>query len=112
MELAKKTIDAAVDAGADAVALVAAMPSGPGQISDAEIAAIAASTPPPISTFLLTARTTADGISEHVDATRPTTVQIVSHIEEAEAAEEECFNTAFHPVVVIGCTVVFLGSAE
>ena len=71
----------AIDAGADALGLVAAMPSGPGPISDKEIAAITKMVPPPISTFMLTAETTADAISRHIDDTRPTTVQIVSHID-------------------------------
>lgn len=77
----------AINAGADAVGLVARMPSGPGPISDAEIADIAAWVPPPVATFMLTAETTADAISRHIETTRPTTVQIVSHIEQAEAAK-------------------------
>lgn len=97
----KPEMELAIDAGADAVGLVARMPSGPGQISDAEVAAIAASTPPPISTFLLTAETKAEAISEHVDATRPTTVQIVSHIEEAEAARLASLQPAVRRVQVI-----------
>ncbi len=40
----------AIDVGADALGLVAAMPSGPGPISDREIADITAFVPPPIST--------------------------------------------------------------
>jgi phosphoribosylanthranilate isomerase len=77
----------AIDAGADALGLVAEMPSGPGPISDREIADIAAIVPPPIATFMLTAETTADAISQHVDRTRPTSLQIVSHIDQAEAAK-------------------------
>ncbi|WP_108882402.1 phosphoribosylanthranilate isomerase [Anderseniella sp. Alg231-50] len=76
----------AVDAGADALGLVAKMPSGPGPISDEEIADITAIVPPPVATFMLTSRTTADAISQHLDRTRPTSVQIVSHIDETEAA--------------------------
>jgi phosphoribosylanthranilate isomerase len=76
----------AIDAGADALGLVATMPSGPGPISDEEIATITEFVPPPISTFMLTAEQTAEAISRHVGATGPTTVQIVSHIDEAEAA--------------------------
>lgn len=83
----RKEAQMAIDAGADALGLVAAMPSGPGPISDGEIADIAAWVPPPVATFILTAETTADGISRHVEATRPTAVQIVSHIEQAEAAK-------------------------
>lgn len=40
----------------------------------------------PIATFLLTAETTADTISAHIRATRPTTVQVVSHIDPAQSA--------------------------
>ena len=77
----------AIDAGADALGLVAQMPSGPGPISDREIADIALFVPPPIATFMLTAETTADAISRHVEKTRPTSVQIVSHIDEVESAK-------------------------
>lgn len=76
----------AIDAGADALGLVAAMPSGPGPIADERIAEVTAFVPPPIATFLLTSETTAGAISAHVRATRPTTIQIVSHIDPAESA--------------------------
>jgi phosphoribosylanthranilate isomerase len=76
----------AINGGADALGLVACMPSGSGAIPDPRIREIAAAVPPPISTFLLTAETTADRICAHVRATNPTTVQIVSHIDPAEAA--------------------------
>ncbi len=45
---------AAVAAGADAIGLVSAMPSGPGVIGEDLIAAIAAAVPPALGTFLLT----------------------------------------------------------
>jgi phosphoribosylanthranilate isomerase len=55
----------AVAAGADALGLVSAMPSGPGVIDDATVAAIAAAaTPPPTRSLLLTARTSAEAIAE------------------------------------------------
>jgi phosphoribosylanthranilate isomerase len=76
----------AMAAGADALGLVARMPSGPGPIADEAIAAIAAAVPPPVATFLLTAETSAAAIAAHVRATRPSVVQIVSHIDPAEAA--------------------------
>jgi phosphoribosylanthranilate isomerase len=76
----------AVSAGADALGLVARMPSGPGPIADAQIAAVTAVVPPPVATFLLTSETTADAISAHIKATNPSTVQIVSHIDPAESA--------------------------
>jgi phosphoribosylanthranilate isomerase len=76
----------AVEAGADALGLVARMPSGPGPIADATIAAVTAMVPPPVATFLLTSETTANAISAHIRATNPSVVQIVSHIDPAESA--------------------------
>lgn len=77
----------AIEEGADALGLVARMPSGPGPITDKEIAAITVLTPPPISTFMLTAEIIAKNISKHIETTNPTTVQIVSHISKEESAE-------------------------
>ena len=77
----------AIAAGADALGLVAAMPSGPGPIPDARIAQIAAWTPPPVATFLLTSETTAQAIAQHVRATQPSTVQIVGHVDPDEVAQ-------------------------
>jgi phosphoribosylanthranilate isomerase len=75
----------AVRAGADAVGLVGAMPSGPGPIPDDLARDIAAAVPPPVSTFLLTARTTAPDIADHVRYCGVNTVQIVRHIDPAES---------------------------
>jgi phosphoribosylanthranilate isomerase len=77
---------AAVAAGADAVGLVGAMPSGPGPIADALIAEIAAAVPPPVAAFLLTSETSADAIVDHVRRTGVPVVQIVSPIEPSESA--------------------------
>jgi phosphoribosylanthranilate isomerase len=77
----------ALNAGADALGLVARMPSGPGPIPDEIIAEVAAFTPPPVATFLLTSETTADRISAHIRVTNPSTVQIVSHIDPRQSAE-------------------------
>jgi phosphoribosylanthranilate isomerase len=76
----------AIAAGVDALGLVGAMPSGPGVISDAVIAEVAAFAPPPVATFLLTSEQSADAISGHVRRTRPTTVQVVCHIDPAQSA--------------------------
>ncbi len=76
----------AVKAGADALGLVASMPSGPGVISDATIAEIAAAVAPPVATFLLTSEIKADAISAHVARTGASTVQVVSHIAADESA--------------------------
>ncbi len=71
----------AISHGASAVGLVARMPSGPGPISDEQIAEIAAHCPPPIATFLLTSRTDPDGIVDHVLRTAVNTVQLVDAVD-------------------------------
>ncbi len=78
--------DLAISLGADALGLVGAMPSGPGPIADELIAEIAARVPPPVATFLLTSETSAEAIAAHVLTVGASTVQIVSHIDPAEAA--------------------------
>ncbi|MEL7391679.1 MAG: phosphoribosylanthranilate isomerase [Pseudomonadota bacterium] len=75
----------AIAAGADALGLVAQMPSGPGPIPDEDIRRIIAHVPPTISSILLTSRTQADDIAEHVRFTGSQTVQIVSHINVRES---------------------------
>lgn len=67
----------AIACGADAVGLVARMPSGPGPIPDERIREIAASVPPPVARFLLTSETEGGAIVAHVRATGVCTVQIV-----------------------------------
>ena len=69
--------------GAHAVGLVGEMPSGPGMISDDQAKALAAAAPPDLETFLLSSRTTAESISAHVDYCKPSTVQIVWHVDTA-----------------------------
>lgn len=76
----------AIAAGADALGLVGAMPSGPGPIADALIAEIAARVPPGISRFLLTSETRAEAIADHAVRCGTDTVQIVSHIDPGESA--------------------------
>jgi phosphoribosylanthranilate isomerase len=80
-------------AGATALGLVSAMPSGPGVISDATVAEVAAAlrgTSP--RTFLLTARTTAAGISAQHAAAGTTTLQLVDHVphDELRALRQLC----------------------
>lgn len=74
----------AIEAGADALGLVGAMPSGPGIIADAEIAKIARTVPPPVASVLLTSRTRADAIAEHALEAEVNSIQIVSHIDRDE----------------------------
>ncbi len=70
----------AIEAGASALGLVSHMPSGPGVISDEQIAAIAATVPPPIATFLLTSRQSVDEIVAQQRFCRTNTIQICDHL--------------------------------
>jgi phosphoribosylanthranilate isomerase len=70
----------AIAHGASALGLVSQMPSGPGVIGDALIAEIAATVPPPIATFLLTALVDADAIAEQHALCQTSTVQLVDHV--------------------------------
>lgn len=66
----------AIAAGADALGLVSHMPSGPGVINEALIAAIAASVPP-VATFLLTSAQDAATIISQQRRLRVNTLQLV-----------------------------------
>jgi len=70
----------AVDAGADALGLVSAMPSGPGPIPDERIAEIARTVPPGVATFLLTCRTDPAALVAQVRAAAVGTVQLVDRV--------------------------------
>jgi len=72
----------AVRLGADAIGLVAAMPSGPGPIPDELIRQIAAATPPPVGTFLLTSHTSVREILAHHHRTNTNAVQMVDALTE------------------------------
>jgi len=74
----------AISAGASAIGLVSAMPSGPGPIADSLIAEIAVGVPPPIATFLLTCRQDADSIIEQHAVCRTSTLQLVDSVPAAE----------------------------
>ncbi len=71
----------AVSAGADALGLVSSMPSGPGVVDEATIAAIALRVPPSVATFLLTALQDADAIAEQHARCRTSTIQLVDRVE-------------------------------
>jgi phosphoribosylanthranilate isomerase len=70
----------AVNAGASAVGLVSAMPSGPGPISEEAIRRIAARVPPPVATFLLTSLQNAGAIAAQHRRCATTTIQIVDRL--------------------------------
>lgn len=74
----------AVAAGASALGLVSAMPSGPGVIDEALIAQIAATVAPPTATYLLTAAQSAEAIAAQHARCRTTTLQLVDHVPPAE----------------------------
>ncbi len=71
----------AAAAGADAVGLVSAMPSGPGVIPERDIAAIAASAPASLCTVLLTAHTDARSILRQATDLGTRAVQIVDRVD-------------------------------
>ncbi len=73
--------DLAIRHGASALGLVSSMPSGPGVIEEELIAEIAARTPPPIATFLLTSLQDTDSIIEQQRRLRANTLQIVDRLE-------------------------------
>jgi len=72
----------AIEAGASAVGLVSAMPSGPGPIAEELIAEIAATIPPGVSSFLLTCLQDAKSIIEQQRRLRVNTIQICDRLTE------------------------------
>jgi phosphoribosylanthranilate isomerase len=71
---------AAVAAGAHALGLVSAMPSGPGVIEEALIATIAAQVPTGVHTFLLTSKQRASEIIAQHRRCLTSTLQLVDHV--------------------------------
>lgn len=74
----------AIAAGASAIGLVSAMPSGPGPIAEDEITRIAAGVPRPTETFLLTALVQAEAIADQHRRCGTTAVQLVDRVEDSE----------------------------
>ena len=72
----------AIEAGASAVGLVSAMPSGPGPIPEELIAKIAATIPPGVSSFLLTCLQDAASIIDQQRRLRVNTIQICDRLAE------------------------------
>jgi phosphoribosylanthranilate isomerase len=89
--------DLAIVAGADALGLVSAMPSGPGPIPDSDIASIVRHVGARAATVLLTSRQDATGIGGQLDRIRPTVVQLVDELTDPEYAALR----ASHPEVVL-----------
>lgn len=78
---------AAIRHGASAIGLVSEMPSGPGVISEELIAEIARTTPPAVSTFLLTSSQDARRIIEQHRCCRTSTIQICDRLERGSYEE-------------------------
>ena len=72
----------AIEAGASAIGLVSAMPSGPGPIPEELIAEIAATIPPGVSSFLLTCLQDAKSIIGQQRRLRVNTIQICDRLTE------------------------------
>jgi phosphoribosylanthranilate isomerase len=70
----------AIDAGASAIGLVSAMPSGPGPIPESLITEIAATVPPGVSSFLLTCKQDAASIIDQQRRLRVNTIQICDRL--------------------------------
>ena len=89
--------DLALAAGADALGLVSAMPSGPGPIPESDIADIVRHVGRRAATVLLTSRQDATGIGAQLDRIRPTVVQLVDELTE----DEYVVLRTSHPEVVL-----------
>lgn len=77
----------AVELGASALGLVSEMPSGPGVIPDDEIARIARTVPPGVSSFLLTCRQSAAEIIDQHRRCGTSTIQICDSLDLDEVRE-------------------------
>jgi phosphoribosylanthranilate isomerase len=87
----------AVDAGADALGLVSAMPSGPGPIPEDTIESIVRGVGSRAATVLLTSCQDATSIGAQLDRIRPTMVQLVDELAEPDYIALR----ASHPSVVL-----------
>jgi phosphoribosylanthranilate isomerase len=89
--------DLAMAAGADALGLVSAMPSGPGPIPESDIATIVRHVGQRAATVLLTSRQDATAIGAQLDAIRPSVVQLVDELPDPDYRALR----AEHPEVVL-----------
>ena len=76
----------AIDAGAAALGLVSHMPSGPGVITDEQVAEIAAALPPGVDSFLLTSLQDVEAIAAQQRAAGAHTLQLVDALPEGAHA--------------------------
>lgn len=87
----------AMEAGADALGLVSAMPSGPGPIPEEAIESIVRVVGSRAATVLLTSRQDAASIGAQIARIRPTVLQVVDEL----AAHEYAILRREHPEVVM-----------
>ena len=73
--------------GASALGLVSEMPSGPGVISEDQIAEITSRIPPGVATFLLTSKQDVDSIIKQQHRCRVNTLQLVDRLEHGSLEE-------------------------
>lgn len=74
----------AIQAGADTVGFVCAIPTSPRTIDIGDVAAITSLISRPVSTFLLTSECTAEGIAQQVLVAGVSSVQILSRLSSVE----------------------------
>lgn len=77
----ERELELAIDAGASAVGLVSAMPSGPGPIDDDAIVRLLRRVPPGVASFLLTSRTDPESIMEQHRRLPATVLQLVDRLD-------------------------------
>jgi phosphoribosylanthranilate isomerase len=77
----------AIEAGADAIGLVSAMPSGPGVIDEDAIRDIARTVPPPVATFLLTCHQRTDDIVAQQRRCGTNTIQLCDRLADGAHAD-------------------------
>lgn len=88
----------AVAAGASALGFVSEMPSGPGIIDEVQIAEIAATVPPGVATFLLTAQQEVDAIVDQQRQTGGNTIQLCDRL---SVGDHERLRRAFPGVSIV-----------
>jgi phosphoribosylanthranilate isomerase len=97
----KGEAETAIKAGAWAIGMVAAMPSGPGPIDDARIVAIAKATKGRVKRFLLTSRTRPDDVVDHILRCGCDVVQLVDDVpvQTYGAIREKCKDVQIAQVI-------------
>lgn len=94
----------ALKAGASAIGLVTEMPSGPGVISEIEVAKIAAAIGPRINTFLLTSKGAIPALIKQIGYCGVSTVQLCDQLENGTYGELKLALPAVDIIPVIHVT--------